>query len=196
MPALFMKATSHSWEADGVVHRSRDVVVMVDHIVPVPESRLPAPVAEKPAAWVEQCSSSSSKQWSPRALTFYEPTLKDGAKVVVCLSEEVAHVAKNWDNVLMGYFISLKPYVPALAKFFKHLWMVKGELQVLSRGNGFPLFKFTEASDKLQALEDGPWFVQGKPLVLRSWSIHSIFEKDKLLTIPVWIKLPNLPLCF
>ena len=66
----------------------------------------------------------------------------------------------------MGYFVDLKPYVPALARYFKQLWRTKGDLQVLSRGNGFHLFKFSDDGDKQRALEDGPWFVRGKPLVL------------------------------
>ena len=114
--------------------------------------------------------------------------------MAVCLPEEVVSAAKNWERVLMGYFVGLKPYVPALARYFKTLWLVKGELQVLSRGNGFLLFKISDDSDKQRALEEGSWFVWGKPLVLRTWSIDSKFEKDKLLTIPVWMKLTKLPL--
>ena len=68
----------------------------------------------------------------------------------------------------MGYFVDLKPYVPTLARYFKNLWLVKGELQVVSRGNGFLLFKFSDDSDKQRVLEEGPWFVRGKPLVLRT----------------------------
>ena len=74
--------------------------------------------------------------------------------------------------------------------------MVRGELQVLSHGNGFLLFKFSEDDDKQRALEEGPWFVRGKPLVLCPWSIDSIFEKDKLLLTLVWIKLPKSPSSF
>lgn len=66
----------------------------------------------------------------------------------MCPPKEVANAAKNWEKVLMGYFMGLKPYVTAFAKYFKSLWMVKGELQVLSQGNGFLLFKFSEDSDK------------------------------------------------
>ena len=66
----------------------------------------------------------------------------------MCPLEEVAKAAKNWDRVLMGYFVGLKPYVSALARYFKKLWMVKGDLQVLSRGNGFLLFKFSKDTDK------------------------------------------------
>ena len=40
----------------------------------------------------------------------------------------------------------------------------------------------------------GSWFVKGKPLVLHQWTIDSKCEKDKLLTIPIWVKFPNLPL--
>ena len=53
-------------------------------------------------------------------------------KVVVCPQEQVARAAANWYCVLMGYFIRLRPFVPALTNYFKKIWMVKGELQVLS----------------------------------------------------------------
>ena len=59
----------------------------------------------------------------------------------------------------MGYFIGLKPYVSALAGYFKRLRMIKWELQVLSRGNGFLLFKFYDDDDKKHTLEEGPWFI-------------------------------------
>ena len=72
--------------------------------------------------------------------------------------------------------------------------MVKGDLQVLSRGNGFHLFKFSEDEDKREALEGGPWFVRGKPLALWPWSIDSKFKKEKLTSIPIWVKLPKLRL--
>ena len=56
---------------------------------------------------------------------------------------------------------------------------------MLSRGNGFLLFKFSDDGDKKRALEEGPWFVRGKPMVLKTWTIESKFEKDKLLSIPI-----------
>lgn len=67
---------------------------------------------------------------------------------------------------------------------------------MLSRGNGFLLFKFSDDGDKKQALKEGPWFVRGNPLVLRTWTLESKFEKDKLLTIPIWVKFPKLALWF
>ena len=85
--------------------------------------------------------------------------IKDGVKVAVCPKEEVDKTAASWERVLMGYIIGLCPYIPALVAYFKKIWLVKGDLQVLSRGNGFLLFKFSEEDDKRKALEGGPWFV-------------------------------------
>ena len=59
----------------------------------------------------------------------------------------------------MGYFVGLKPYVLALAIYLKRLWLIKGDLQVLSQGNGFLLFMFSDDRDKKHALKEGPWFV-------------------------------------
>ena len=74
--------------------------------------------------------------------------------------------------------------------------MLKGMLQVLLSGNGFLLFRFSDDGHKQRVLEEGPWFIQGKPLVLRSWTIDSKFEKDKLLTILVWVKFRKFLLHF
>ena len=77
------------------------------------------PVADQPTSWADRCSSTKVKAWSPRALTYFAPTLKNGIKVAVCPLAEVAKAAANWDRVLMGYFLGLKPYVLALARYLK-----------------------------------------------------------------------------
>ena len=85
--------------------------------------------------------------------------VNEGVKVTVCPPEEVTKAAANWDRVLMGYFVGLKPYVLALAIYLKRLWLIKGDLQVLSQGNVFLLFMFSDDGDKKHALKEGPWFV-------------------------------------
>ena len=134
--------------------------------VPPPQARAtPPPVAEQATTWAARCS--GSRAWSPRTLQYFAPELRDGVKVVVCPQEEITKAAANWDGILMDYFIGLQPYIPTLANYFKKIWLIKGELQVLSRGNGFLLFKFSDDADKRETLEGGPWFIKGKPLVLR-----------------------------
>ena len=59
-----------------------------------------------------------------------------------------------------------------------------------------PFIPVLRRNEKRRVLEDGPWFVWGKPLVLRHWTIDSKFERDMLSTIPIWVKFPKFSLQF
>ena len=108
---------SRSRRPETRTHRSRSRV----HKPPTSAS-----VAEKPATWAERCTTSKTKEWSPRALSFFELAIKNGVKIAVCPPEEMAKAMAYWDRVLMGYFVGLKPFVPMLARYFKQLWRTKG----------------------------------------------------------------------
>ena len=86
-------------------------------------------MASQLVSWAERCS--ASKAWSPQTLSYFTPVVKDRRKVAICPPEEVVKAAAYWEKVLLGYFVGLKPYVPALAGYFKKLWMIRGSLQVL-----------------------------------------------------------------
>ena len=66
-------------------------------------------------------------------MQYFALELSDGVKVAVCPQEAVEKATANWDRVLMGYFIGLRLYILVLANYFKKIWMIKGELHVLSR---------------------------------------------------------------
>ena len=92
------------------------------------EPSITTPVVEKAASWAEIWCSSKDKAWSPRALNFFKPVLKNVVKIAICPPEEMAKAAAHWDRVLMGYFVGLIPFVPALARYFKQLWRTKGDM--------------------------------------------------------------------
>ncbi|KAK1295057.1 hypothetical protein QJS10_CPA16g00398 [Acorus calamus] len=43
-------------------------------------------------------------------------------------------------------------------------------------------------------LEGGPWTMDHRPFILRKWSPQVRMEQERLSSIPIWIRLPNLPL--
>lgn len=49
-------------------------------------------------------------------------------------------------------------------------------------------------NDLKRVLEHGPWAIGSRPLILREWTPSFIMEKEQFATVPVWIKLPHLPL--
>ena len=58
--------------------------------------------------------------------------------------------------------------------------------------DGFFLFKFNRQS----ILDEGPWFVYGRPLILRRWTEDITMYRENLEANPVWVRLSNLNFCF
>ncbi|KAJ6291207.1 hypothetical protein OIU76_023297 [Salix suchowensis] len=60
--------------------------------------------------------------------------------------------------------------------------------------SGWLIYKFNNEDDKLAVLRGGPYLVFGRPLMLREMPEFFNFNSSEMSTLPVWIKLPNLPL--
>ncbi|XP_077231897.1 uncharacterized protein LOC143865141 [Tasmannia lanceolata] len=104
-------------------------------------------------------------------------------------------VGKKWTNSLVGYFIGRKPYFVNIRENLLKKWKIKGDLQVftLNKGN---LFQFSCGEDSNYVLESCDHSYGGRPLILRKWSPDTPLEKLNLTSVPIWIRLPGLPLQF
>ncbi|KAK9269519.1 hypothetical protein L1049_001295 [Liquidambar formosana] len=65
--------------------------------------------------------------------------------------------------------------------------------EILSTDSSLFIFKFTNPSAMEWILESGPWFIGGKPLILRKWCPKMEMVKPHLKEIPIWVKLFNVP---
>ncbi|GAV62213.1 LOW QUALITY PROTEIN: Exo_endo_phos domain-containing protein/DUF4283 domain-containing protein, partial [Cephalotus follicularis] len=63
----------------------------------------------------------------------------------------------------------------------------------VSGDNGTFLFKFDNSAARDLVLSNGPWEVWGAYLVLRRWEEGMSLSKDSFASIPVWVKLANVP---
>nr|GEU79979.1 hypothetical protein [Tanacetum cinerariifolium] len=48
-------------------------------------------------------------------------------------------------------------------------------------------FSFIDGLDAM--LENGPWFIQNNPLILKKWHLYENLLKEDVSTVPVWVKL-------
>ncbi|KAK1313255.1 hypothetical protein QJS10_CPA06g01029 [Acorus calamus] len=78
--------------------------------------------------------------------------------------------------------------------FIKRLWKIKGDIQLSLQGNGFFMVQFDLQEDVQRVLKGGPWTMDNRPFVLQKWSPSVCMEQERLTTIPIWVKFPNLPL--
>jgi hypothetical protein len=72
-------------------------------------------------------------------------------------------------------------------------WKQCGLENVTTTSNGFMIFRFITEEQVHAVLEKGPWMFGGKNIVLQQWHPRIQFDKNKISTLLVWIRLHRLP---
>ncbi|KAL0458715.1 UNVERIFIED_CONTAM: Retrovirus-related Pol polyprotein from type-1 retrotransposable element R2 [Sesamum latifolium] len=60
--------------------------------------------------------------------------------------------------------------------------------------SGWLIFRFTREEDRQRVLAGGPYFVFGRPLMLKIMPACFEFKDDEISSTPIWATLPSLPL--
>ncbi|KAI3982046.1 hypothetical protein MKX01_018952 [Papaver californicum] len=140
-------------------------------------------------------------------LKYIEPHFEAGKHYIECSDEELKIGCNKWKNSLVGCFLSESgafgfdkevdedALLQAIGNISAASFMGNG-YSVSFIGNGHFLLQFSSDEDKIRVLESsGLMHIEGKPLVLRKWDWKLKFDKVEMLkSIPVWVKIYNLPL--
>ncbi|KAL0926454.1 hypothetical protein M5K25_002688 [Dendrobium thyrsiflorum] len=115
-------------------------------------------------------------------------------EIVPFAGEKLLSGAAPWNMCLVGYSIGRRPYYEALLGAIRKTWELKGSFQLLSLSEGFFLLRFTNMEDYEMAWSKGIWFFLGKPFLLQKWSPKFRPKRENLKSVPIWIKIHDLPL--
>ncbi|GFZ06964.1 hypothetical protein Acr_18g0011340 [Actinidia rufa] len=96
-----------------------------------------------------------------------------------------------WERSLVGYFGGRFPGKKALKQIVDS-WKVHVTIQFHS--SGWIIFQFQSSEAQTSVLENGPYIIYGRPLLLKTMPQFSRFENEAISCFPVWIQLRNLPL--
>ncbi|PKU74870.1 RNA exonuclease 1 [Dendrobium catenatum] len=109
-------------------------------------------------------------------------------------SDKLAKGGDDWSLCLVGYSIGRRPFYEALLGAINKTWTLKGSLQLLSLSDGFFLLRFSCEEDYDMAWSKGVWFLLGKPFVLQKWHPKFKPKRENFATVPIWVKIHDLPL--
>ena len=93
----------------------------------------------------------------------------------------------------MGYVSGKSPGYRAPTSIISNVWKCEATLTI--HDSGWLIYKFKTEEEKLTVLRGGPYLVYGRPLVLRPMTKYFDFSSEEMSRVPVWVKLPSLPLC-
>ena len=66
--------------------------------------------------------------------------------------------------------------------------------EISTTDNGLYLFRFRDMVARDSVMENGPWHIAGRPIILRLWQLGMEMLNIQLTSIPIWVKFYNIPL--
>nr|GEU43632.1 hypothetical protein [Tanacetum cinerariifolium] len=117
----------------------------------------------------------------------------DGGMVENSTGEVVLEKGKEIDQSKRIKGIRLISYIPTtIAEDGSDVAIFDEEL--VSSGSAKWKLTFNNENGMDQVLKNSPWLVGGKPLLVQKWSLDICFEKAETDTVPLWIKMFDIPL--
>jgi len=128
-------------------------------------------------------------------LEFCPPTYVDNKPVIEMTDEDLQAANPKLQDCLVGYYIGRRIPFKVTEATFKKVWGVN-LVEVMANGKGFFFFHIPDNEFQRKVLEGGHFTVSKVPIVLQQWRPALELRMDAHLTVPVWVKLINLPAAF
>ena len=72
-------------------------------------------------------------------------------------------------NAVVAQFMGRIPNFSYFQNMVNLLWGEEGEVDVRPTGHNLFIIQFSNPNLRDQVLENGPWHIQNKPLIVRKW---------------------------
>nr|GEV95405.1 reverse transcriptase domain, reverse transcriptase zinc-binding domain protein [Tanacetum cinerariifolium] len=114
-----------------------------------------------------------------------------GEEVVLFDEELVKEGSEKWQLIVCGYFVGCRMSVKELKYNTRRMWERYGLREIVVDVDDMRFFKFKDEEGMKYIIEQSPWIVNGKPLVVQKWDPKIVIEKEAPCKIPIWIRLLN-----
>ncbi|KAK4737685.1 hypothetical protein R3W88_001382 [Solanum pinnatisectum] len=127
-------------------------------------------------------------------LKYTSPIIIDGEKIVEILEEDVARDNEKWAPSIVIYVVGTAPSIGAMERFILEQGTFTNKPVILYHKDGYFVVRFANEGERDMVLCSGPHYLMRRPVIMKPWVPEFNFKEEILTTIPLWVKLPNLPL--
>ena len=154
-------------------------------------------------SWVRKGEREPIKQWtnlfsaptsSNPKLEFYAPACVEGEPEIHPPAEAVLEGVSMWKNCLVGQFFDKRLPIHVVRTTVDKLWGKHEMPEISTTDNGLYLFRFRDMGARDWVMENGPWYIAGRPIILRVWQPGMEMLNIQLTAMPIWVKFYNIPL--
>ncbi|GKA86412.1 RNA-directed DNA polymerase, eukaryota, reverse transcriptase zinc-binding domain protein [Tanacetum coccineum] len=120
--------------------------------------------------------------------------VNDNGEGIVIFDDEIIELgSQKWNLTVCGQFIGCSMGFNEARYHIRRMWHKFGLKDVIAK-NGVFYFKFQDEEGINEVINNGPWMVNNKPLVVQKWCVDMCMDKAEPKKIPVWIKMRNVPM--
>ncbi|CAK8542187.1 unnamed protein product [Lathyrus sativus] len=129
-----------------------------------------------------------------RAMKFIAPQVVNGKLEVVIENEDIISEVKFWESSLILYTMGVDLSMNAVKNFMTRNWNFVQLPDMYYNDEGYFILRFKSFKDRDEVLLRGPYMIRNIPLLIREWRPGFKFKDEILRTLPIWVKLPQLPI--
>ncbi|XP_058784641.1 uncharacterized protein LOC131659469 [Vicia villosa] len=127
-------------------------------------------------------------------LEFVAPSVINGEIIVEIEQSDIESEVLYWDSALIMYVLGGDLSMNMVKQFMIRQWNTVQLPDLLYHDDRYFIMRFKSMKEKEEILMNGPYTIKNIPMLLRDWKPDFCMKKDMLRTIPIWVKLPQLPL--
>ncbi|KAK2401841.1 hypothetical protein QL285_051403 [Trifolium repens] len=146
-----------------------------------------------PKLWVDVLSGNRNPAIG-LAMEFVAPTRVDGEAVVDIAATNVESEVNFRAPSLIMYALGSDLSMSAVKQFMLRNWNFVKLPDMFYNEEGYSILRFHSFQDKESVMMQGPYTIRNMSMLLRDWKPNFSLKRDMLRTLPIWIKLPQLPL--
>ena len=102
-------------------------------------------------------------------LDFFAPARVDGSLVIHPPAKAVSEGMSMWKGCLVGQFFDKRLPLHVVKAKVDKLWGENEMFEISTTDNGLYLFRFRDMDAQDWVMESGPWYIAGRPIILRVW---------------------------
>ncbi|GKC01501.1 ATPase, F1/V1/A1 complex, alpha/beta subunit [Tanacetum coccineum] len=141
----------------------------------------------RPVELVDSSLDASKENGKLRSLDTDKPiNAKDEVKI------HNMEVQSRFDFSLYGYFVGKRLAFSVVEYYVKIAWQKYRIVRVMMNAKGFFFFKLSSTEGMNGVLENGPWFIQSFPIILKKWTPTANLLKEDLNSVPILVKLHDI----
>ncbi|CAK8568835.1 unnamed protein product [Lathyrus sativus] len=127
-------------------------------------------------------------------MEYVAPKVVNGMIEIDIEQEDIETEIHFWDNALILYVVGGDLSMNMVKNFMQRMWNFVRIPDLYYHDDGYFLLRFNSQKDKETVMMKGPYTIQNMPMILEEWKTWFNLKRDLLRTLPIWVKLPQLPL--